>query len=91
MMKMAFTVTGRVVFNDLLKLEPRFSDEAGAALADAWLPVLDTMVESPLGIALTVTGGICAPYAIQLVARMQAKSAERAQHGATGREIRAAS
>ena len=82
-----FSATGRVVLNGMLKLQPPFSDEQGKVLAEAWLPLLDSYTQSPLGVALTVTGGVLAPYLMQLFIRQQQAAAERAAQDANGRPV----
>ena len=68
-LSMMFTTLGSVLLNKWQGLQPEFTEEMGATLAKAWQPVLSVYIKSPLAIALTVTTGILAPYAGQLVFR----------------------
>jgi hypothetical protein len=68
-LQLAFTTTGRVVFNGTLRLEPEFADAQGAALAKAWAPVLAQVSTSPLAVAVATTATVCLPYAAQLAIR----------------------
>jgi hypothetical protein len=68
-LELAFTVTGRVVFNDLLTLQPAFAQEQGKSLARAWAPVLAQVSTSPLAVAIATTATVCLPYAAQLAIR----------------------
>lgn len=78
----AFTVTGATLTNRF-DMEPRFGEPQGRVLAEAWDPVIMMYLKDggPWVVALSTTGVMLFPYAIQILQRLNAARAKQ------GREV----